>query len=721
MLKHPYVGSEHLLLAILVNDYLDVTKKLNKYNINYNNFKNELIKAVGIGKKENEWYLFTPLLKRVIDNAIQINKEKNSCVSVEDLFISLIGEGEGVANRILLGMNIDVEFLYDKFSKNKRGYSEKQLFLEEFAINFNDVVMSNQYDPVVGRDNEINRIIEILLRKNKNNPLLIGDAGVGKTAIVEELSRRIVLGCVPKKLLNYKIYCISMASLIAGTKYRGEFEDRINKIIKEAENVENIIIFIDEMHTIVGAGGAEGAIDASNLLKPSLSRGKIKIIGATTYNEYCKSIEKDKALDRRFHKVFVNEPNTKEVYDILLKLKPIYEKYHNVEISDDILNKIVSYSDRYIGNIKQPDKSIDILDEVCSKASLFENDHDIEIKKLNRKVNNLKLEKNNAIAIDDFKLALKLKNEEEQLVGKLDNINLYSNFNSKKNVIEKFLLEVIADKTKIPIDRINTVDWNLVKKNLNDVIFGQEEVIHNIIDYIKNPFYTNKNVPVSLLLIGKNGVGKSFFVEKYAKMLYTVDSFYKLDMNEYNDLSCINKIIGVTPGYVGFDSNNSLVEKIKRNPYSIILLNNIDKCHISVLKLFSQILDDGYIMSSNSERIDFSNTLIFMTFSCDLKTDKIGFDERCISVEKKLYKYFDENFICKIGKIVFFNDINVKVLKKYIISKLEMTVGKDDLKNVLSTNIVDKIFSDYDYKRFGMRYVDKNIEKKYKEMFLKNT
>jgi len=717
-LKHPYVGSEHLLLAILSNEHFEITKKLKKINIEYNSFKNELIKVVGIGKQSNEWYLFTPLLKRVIDNAINLSNDKNHIVSVDDLFISLIGEGEGIANRILLGMNIDIEYLYDKFSRNIISSNDKKLFLEEFSINLNNAVLNNKYDPVVGRDSEINRIIEILLRKNKNNPLLIGDAGVGKTAIVEELARRIVLGCVPNKLLNYKIYCLSMSSLIAGTKYRGEFEERINKIINEAETNENVILFIDEVHTIVGAGGAEGAIDASNLLKPSLSRGQIKIIGATTYNEYCKYIEKDKALDRRFQKIFVCEPDERQVYNILEKIKPIYEKYHNVDISNDILEKIVFYSNKFIGNVKQPDKAIDILDEVCSKTSIYDNNLEKEIKVLNQQVNELKIKKNNAVLDNNYKLALKLKNDENKLVGKLDNISLYSDFDKRKVVKEEFLLDVISSKTKIPINMINNINWDNLIESINSVVYGQENVITDVIEYIKNNSFVNKNVPITLLLIGKDGVGKTLFVKNYAKQLYNDESFYKLDMNEYSDSTSLNKIIGVSPGFVGYDNSNSLLDKIKRNPYSIIFLDEIDKCHISVLKVFSQIFNDGYILSAVGEKIDFSNTLIFMSFSCDLFGEKLGFEECNFSLERKLNKYFDTDFISKIGKIVLFNNITSEIVKKYVVDKLNCLVDNEKL---LSTNIVDKICLEYDYRQFGMRNIDKLIDEKYNDLFLKNS
>ena len=378
-LCHPYVGSEDLLLAILHNVELQVTKLLNEYGITYDIYKNEIIKVIGIGKTTNTWFLYTPLLKRIIENAIYDSKDDDNLVTVERLFISLLEEGEGVANRILLGMNIDVDFLYEKFINTflySKSRKNKKLLLEEYAVDLNNKYEDDEFDPVIGRDIQIDRIIEILLRRTKNNPLLIGDAGVGKTAIVEELVRRIVLKNVPKKLENVHIYSISLSSLVAGTKYRGEFEERINKIIEEVEDDPDVILFIDEIHTLVGAGGADGAIDASNILKPYLSRGKIRIIGATTKNEYSKYLEKERALDRRFQKVYINEPETDVVKDILIGSKSIYEKFHGVEISDEIIDSIVDLTIKYINQGFLPDKAIDVLDEACSRASLSDNSYE---------------------------------------------------------------------------------------------------------------------------------------------------------------------------------------------------------------------------------------------------------------------------------------------------------------------------------------------------------
>ena len=353
-LKHPYVGSEHLLLAILSDKDSDVTKKLNEYEITYEIFKKEVLKIIGKGNISNDWFLYTPLLKRIIENStIDARENKDKEVLVLHLFLSLLEEGDGVAIRILMGMNIDIDALYDEFSGDfvlKKSKNKRKLMIEEFSIDLNQQSLDGNIDPVIGREEELNKIIEILSRRSKNNPLLIGDAGVGKTAIVEDLANKIVLGMVPESLRNKRILSVSMASLVAGTKYRGEFEERINKLVKEVENNSDVILFIDEIHTLIGAGGAEGAIDASNILKPALARGKLRIIGATTTEEYTKFLEKDKALDRRFQKIKVEEPTIAKTKDILNKLRPIYEDFHNVIIKEDGSAYIIDWAHVTIGN-----------------------------------------------------------------------------------------------------------------------------------------------------------------------------------------------------------------------------------------------------------------------------------------------------------------------------------------------------------------------------------
>ena len=412
-LRHPYVSSEHLLLSILKGKN-DVSEKLKKYDLDYKKLKKEIIDVLGKGSKASEWFLYTPLLKRIIENAVIDAKENNNgIVTVNHLFVGMLEEGEGVAIRIMLGMNIDVDDLYSDFAYriiNKKG--GKRLLIEELGVDLNKKAIDGNIDPVFGRDDELKRILEILSRRGKNNPVLIGEAGVGKTAIVEELARRIVNDEVPFSLKGKRIISLDMASSVAGTKYRGEFEERMNKIIRELEENDEIILFIDEVHTLVGAGGAEGAIDASNIFKPALARGKIRCIGATTTLEYKKYIEKDSALERRFQKVLVKEPDLKAVKSILMNLKSIYEGFHSVIIDEEIIDLIINLSNKYIYNRREPDRSIDVLDEVCAMVSLKESS---KLKKYRKKKNELKkvmCNKKKSILNNNFEKASMLKHKE---------------------------------------------------------------------------------------------------------------------------------------------------------------------------------------------------------------------------------------------------------------------------------------------------------------------
>ncbi len=719
-LKHPYVGTEHLLLAILKNEKLEITKILNEYKIDYNSFRNELIKVVGIGKTSNDWFLFTPLLKRVIANATIYNKSEDTSISTYNLFISLLEEGEGVANRILMGMNIDIDYLYEKFSKDfkyKASDRIEHLFLDEFAINLNKVCLKND-ESVIGRDKEINRIIEILLRKNKNNPLLIGEAGVGKTALVEELARKIALGCVPNKLLGKRIYSVSMASLIAGTKYRGEFEERINKIIAEIEEKEDVILFIDEVHTLVGAGGAEGAIDASNLIKPYLARGKLKIIGATTEKEYKQNIENDKALDRRFQKIYIKEPNLEETKNILLHLKPIYEKFHNVLISDMLIDKIIEYTNLYVGFGRQPDKAIDVLDEVCSKTALKDTKLDKKIKDTNINLNKVKGLKNTAIINHDYKLAIKLKDEEKELENEFTELIYNDNKNKKKKVSMNVLYDVLFEKTNIPVKMLDNLNYKKLSQTLEKKVIGQNLAIEKIVMVMENQSLFPKKKPLSILLVGKSGLGKTFLVKEMSKVLYNDEAFVRLDMSEYKEGHSISKIIGSPPGYIGFDSKETVLDTIKRRPYAIMLLDEIEKASSNVLKLFLQVFDEGFMTSTTGEKIDFSHVIIFMTSNLGMDTKSIGFNENENLVFDRIKSFLGIELFNRISEVVQFSSLNEEDIRKIIVNKLTDIVERKNLNKVLSTDIVNKIINRCDYKEYGARKVEKIVDEELKNMYV---
>ncbi len=722
-LKHPYVGSEHLFLAILSMKKIDITKRLASYNITYEIFKEELIRIVGIGKKGNNWFLYTPLLKRVIETAVLNSKEKGEIeVSVTELFLAILEEGEGVAIRLLIGLNIDVDELYTnlvKDSKSSKKLLHKKLMVEEFAVDLNKKALNNETDPVIGRDEELEQLIEILCRRGKNNPLLIGEAGVGKTAIVEELARRITLDAVPKALKGKAILSVPMASLVAGTKYRGEFEERISKILKELEENEDIIIFIDEIHTIVGAGGAEGAIDASNIIKPALARGKIQLIGATTILEYHNFIEKDKALNRRFQLIMVNEPSREKTIEILNKLKPLYEAYHFVSISEEMIELIVDLSNKYIYEYYQPDKAIDILDEVATRVSLLEGKDDSTLSKINTQLKEINANKKEAIMKQDFDMASKYREEEKKLISKKNDLELKIIAHKKpRKITKEMIAEVIHLKTKIPVYEINKgsrKEINNLCTSLNKEIVGQEEIIKDLCSRVKKVqlgFDTSLKVH-SFLFCGKTGVGKTLLVKEFAKLLYGEDNFIRLDMSEYKEEHSVSKIIGSPPGYVGFDDHFTVLDNIRMHPHAVLLLDEIEKASSVVLKLFLQVMDEGFLTDSKGRKVRFDNIFLFMTTNLGMHKEQLGFMDNGLEKNSELEEFLGVEFLNRIEKIYYFNEMTENFIHKIVENKLNIlkeAFKKKDIEVNFSKEIVDKVIRESQYEKFGARRVDKVID-----------
>ncbi len=713
-LKHPYVGSEHLLLAILSSDN-NISKKLKEYDLTYDIFRNKIVEIIGMGTHESEWFLYTPLLKRIMENAIMDGKEANSDVTVEMLFSNLLIEGEGVAIRILQNLDIDIEtlsleFLY-KSSKKKKN---KKLLLEELGDDLNKKAINKELDPVIGRDDEIKRTLEILSRRYKNNPILIGEAGVGKTAIVEGIASLIVSGDVPNNLKNKRIINLDMATLVAGTKYRGEFEDRVRKILKELEDNDDIILFIDEIHTLVGAGGAEGAIDASNIFKPALARGKIRCIGATTIDEYKKFIENDKALERRFQKVTINSPSREVVKDILFKIRPIYEKFHNVEISNEILENIIELSNKYIYDRFEPDRSIDILDEVCARVNLKETEESNLYNTLTKELSNIISLKEKAVCDNDFKKATSYKNQEFDLMNKVNTLSL--NLTNKSNTVTlDDLYYVISLRTNLPLYEIKNSTVKVIEninKELN-VIKGQDKAIKellNVAKKIKLGFIDNKCY--SMLFTGPSGVGKTNLAKIFGKCI-AKDNVIKLDMSEYSDAMSINKIIGSPAGYVGYSDNKNILEEIKNKPFSVLILDEIEKADKSIINLLFQILDDGVIKDSKGNVVNFKNVTIIMTSNIGYNECSVGFNKNTNKLSK-LKEYFDLPFINRIDNIINFDTLSYDVVKDITLSKINEV--KEKYKNriniTLNDNVVDEIINLSNYKEFGARKIEKLVKDK---------
>jgi len=717
-LRHPYIGTEHLFLSILKYGNKDDISKLHSNGITYEKFKNELIKVIGVGKNGNQYNLYTPLLKNVMETAtLNSNDHGKNLVDSTELLMAIFDEGEGVAIRILIGMGVDIDNLYDSFyDKNSVSNGKNSsLLVNSFGVDLSKKAMDGEIDPVIGRDREISRVLEILSRRTKNNPILIGDAGVGKTAIVEELARRLNEGVI-SNLRGKRIVSVSMASLVAGTKYRGEFEERIEKMLLELEKNEDIILFIDEIHTLVGAGGAEGAIDASNILKPALARGKIRIIGATTRDEYKEFIESDKALCRRFQKVEVLEPDLDAVFEILEKLKPIYEDYHHVVISRDILEQIIYLSDRYIYDRKMPDKAIDILDEVCSRVSIRNQSKVSNISKLSQELLELKERKNSAILHNDFKLAIDLKEKEVVLEDKKNRLEFKKHSQVNGVITLNDVKDVVSQKSRIPVfDEINDKFIMNIKRQLKSKIFGQDKAIDEVCKSFKKIKlgFKNNHRPYSYLFAGPTGVGKTLLVKEFAKCCYGEDNFIRLDMSEFQEEHTINKIIGSSPGYVGYDDHKNVFELVKDNPYSVILLDEIEKAHPSIVSLFFQILDEGKAKNSKGEEVRFDNTIIFMTSNIGFMSNAIGFGEGVSTSVSDITKFLGVSFMNRVYKVICFEKIGSDAIDLIVqdkIARLRKNYKSMGVRLSLSKNVVPSIIKLCDYETFGARGVDKVIE-----------
>ena len=716
-LRHPYVGTEHLVLAIL-HTQNELSAKLAKYNLTYTKFKKEILNIIGKGTKKSEFFLHTPLLKKVIENAIMDSKENNNgIVTPTHLFTSLLDVGEGIAIRIFIGMNLDLDDMYDEFTSKiyERNKTEKRLLIEDIGVNINDKVKNKEIDPVIGRDKEICQLEEILCRRTKNNPLLIGAPGVGKTAIVEGLATLIEQDEVPSKLSHKKIISLDMASAVAGTKYRGEFEERMKKILEEIEKHEEIILFIDEIHTLIGAGGAEGAIDASNILKPALARGKIRCIGATTIDEYKKHFEKDKALDRRFQVINIAEPSLEETKNILYKLKPIYESYHNVTIANKIIDQLITLTEKYLYDRYRPDKQLDILDEVCSKVGISKSDN---ISKLHTNIKEMRDKKELYIKENNIRKAYEYKIKETKYK------QLMSNQLEKKKVTIEDIAFIISSKTSIPLYEIlkdNKKVIDEIETNLKSHIIGQNDAIKKLINITKRiKLGYKENRCISLLFTGPTGVGKTKLATIYGNLISS-GKVIKLDMSEYSDSTSLSKFLGSNPGYIGYDDHKYILNTIKDNPNATIILDEIDKAHPKIIDLLYQILEEGKIKDSKNNVINFNNNIIIMTSNVGKDHKNIGFNNENEPINSEIIETFNTAFINRIDDIVNFNHLNENDIHKIITRELEQLKTKyTDIKINISNSIIKELTEESMYKTFGARKINKIIKNKIEPIIIDN-
>lgn len=676
-LNHPYVGSEHMLLGIL---HLDSPLKevLKNYDLTYETFKKELISVVGTSHKKSELALYTPLLKRIISDAMEeADETSGGVVKPEHLLIGMLEEGEGVGIRILMNMNTNIEGIYNELVKRTNPTKGNK---SSILLDIGKQIVPKNDEHIYKRDNEITNLIEILLRKNKNNPLLLGEAGVGKTAIVEELARRIASEEIPDALIGYKIIEMDTGSLISGTRYRGEFEDRLNKIIKEAISNQNIILFIDEIHTLVNCGGAEGAVDAANILKPYLARGELKVIGATTFKEYKATIYKDKALDRRFEVINVEEPSLKDTEYILNHIKENYEQHHNCIITEENIKSIVKYSDKYIFNRFNPDKSIDILDSVCAHVQLA------------------RPTKNNALSALQKKKEKFLQNKKykDALETELKIKNLIENTN-RIQITDEDILKIIEYRANMPV--LDNFNNKIIKLSslIKSHIFGQDKAIDKVCDALKEKYLIDNSKPLSLLLLGNSGTGKTSLAKEVANNLFGTKQFLRLDMSELSGDGALNKLLGASQGYVGYE-DDCLFNKIKDYPYSILLLDEIEKSSPKVQNLFQEILENGEIRNAKGETIHFENTTIIMTSNVAISSP-IGFGEETTDnsaiVKAELYD--------RIQKIITLENIDEDSAKKFIKRESEnMNLTKETIKQIIEQSHIEKN---------GLRGVQKELNK----------
>ena len=704
-LKHPYVGTEHLLFG-LKRVFTGVAGQvLDKNKVDEEQMEKAmdiLVSAPEAAKKERKHLEYSPRLRYILEEsqneAVQLASEK---VGTEHLLLTMLKDGDCVATRMLMTLNVNIQKLFQdlllaagidpkEYMENQKDGETVGGIIDQYSTDLTQEAREGKLDPVIGREKEIARIMEILSRRTKNNPCLVGEPGVGKTAIVEGLARQIAEGIVPESMKDKRIMVLDLPGMIAGSKYRGEFEERMKKLIREVKTAGNIILFLDELHTIIGAGGAEGAIDASNILKPSLARGEMQLIGATTLTEYRKYIEKDAALERRFQPVTVEEPTEDECIRILEGLKEKYEAHHDVEIEEDALKAAVHMSCRYINDRFLPDKAIDVLDESCSKVKLRgfkvpENIVGTEIR-----CGKLEQEKEAALKAGDIEKASELHREQKEEEKKLEQAKKrFNKKNEKKKVpvTEEDVADVISMWTRIPVTRLNESESERLKKldkTLEKRVIGQEEAIQALSKAVKRGRVGLKDParPIgSFLFLGPTGVGKTELSKALAEALFgNEEDMIRVDMSEYMEKHSVSKMIGSPPGYVGHEDGGQLSEKVRRNPYSVILFDEIEKAHPDVFNILLQVLDDGHITDSQGRKVDFRNTVIIMTSNAGAKAiiepKKLGFtqqeDQKAdykrmkANVMDEVKQLFRPEFLNRIDEIIVFHPLNEDNMKKIV-------------------------------------------------------
>ena len=752
-LGHNYIGTEHILYGLVKEGEGIAAKVLNNKGITDEKVRVKIEELLGVGRQIKETLGFTPRTKRVLENALlEAKRIGYNYLGTEHLLLAILKEEDCVAVRVIVELNVEVPKIYSEIAKvineeesdqeikkditRARGSYSATTVLNQFGEDITVQAEDGKFDNIIGREDEIERIIQILSRRTKNNPCLIGEPGVGKTAIVEGLAERIVSGEVPENLKDKRIVSIDISGMVAGAKYRGDFEERIKKVLNEVKKVGDVILFIDEIHTIVGAGAAEGAIDAANILKPLLARGEIQLIGATTIEEYRKYIEKDSALERRFSPVDVGEPTEAETIEIIKGIRDRYEAHHNVKITDEAINSAVTLSVRYITDRFLPDKAIDLIDEAASQVRINLFTEPDTIKVMEEKIDVIMNEKEEAIYNQDFERAANLRDKEKEAREELNmEMNKWKKIKNKDitEIGEENIAEIISKWTGIPIQKL-TEDENQKLKHLEEMlqkrVVGQNEAVEAVAKAIRRGRVGLKDPkrPIgSFLFLGPTGVGKTELSKALAEILFdNENSMIRLDMSEYMEAHSVSKLIGSPPGYIGYDGGGQLTEKVRRKPYSVILFDEIEKAHPDVMNLLLQILEDGRLTDSQGREVNFKNTIIIMTSNLGARyiTEKksLGFgnvenekeyEDIKKEVIKELKKELRPEFINRIDEIIVFHKLSEEDIKQ--ITNIMLKQVEERLKNQkyiveIDDGVVKAILKQGYDNNFGARPLRRTIQ-----------
>ena len=714
-----YIGTEHLLLGLLSETEGAAGRVLEEFQVDGKKLVELIDKLVTPAEVGNVTEIemkpvYSPRTEKVLESAVA-EAQNSGCekAGTEHLLLAMLRETDCVGTRLLYTMGVNIQKLYaavlgamgyDNESIQEEFQAAKAMqnpggsptpALDQYSRDLTQMAAEGKLDPVVGREKEISRLIQILSRRTKNNPCLVGEPGVGKTAIAEGLAQRILAGSVPETIKDKRLVVLDLSGMVAGSKYRGEFEERIRKVVDEVRENQGILLFIDELHTIIGAGGAEGALDASNILKPSLSRGELQIIGATTLEEYRKYIEKDAALERRFQPVTVEEPSEEEAYEILKGLRPYYERHHKVEISDEALEAAVKMSVRYINDRFLPDKAIDLIDEAASKVQLSGYQASSEIEDLSREIQEILQEKERAIKTGYLSLAKECQEKQKEAEARLEQLQVKEEKKNQRKsgkVDEKAVASIVSDWTKIPVQRLTEGETRRLaqlEKELHKRVIGQEEAVHAVSQAVKRGRVGLKdpNRPIgSFLFLGPTGVGKTELSKALAQAVFgSEQAMIRVDMSEYMEKHSVSKLIGSPPGYVGYDEGGQLSEKVRRNPYSVILFDEIEKAHPDVFNILLQVLDDGHITDAHGRKVDFKQTIIIMTSNAGAqaivepkqlgfisqKDEKKDYEKMKSGVLEEVRRLFKPEFLNRIDEIMVFHTLNKEEIRKIVLLLLK--------------------------------------------------